>query len=108
MDRGPSAAYIANVILDKGLAHLQEAVRLCACAASLQLLCKRLQVLLCCVMTAKHAIGLQRVIDETDFSQEKDEPSVWHVRAVERLLKAQEYILGEIDNMTELISLLEG
>ena len=105
---GHSAAYIANVILDKGLAHLKEAVRLCGEAESLSLLCKRLQVLICCVMTAKHAIGLQRVIDETDFSQEKDEPSVWHVRADERLLKAQEYILGEIDNMTELISLLEG
>lgn len=105
---GHSAAYIANVILDKGLAHLKEAVCLCDGVEALGLLRKRLQVLICCVMTAKHAIGLQRVIDETDFSQEKDEPSVWHVRADERLLKAQEYILGEIDNMTELIGLLEG
>ena len=105
---GHSAAYIAKVILDKGLAHLKEAVCLCDGVEALGLLRKRLQVLICCVMTAKHAIGLQRVIDETDFSQEKDEPSVWHVRADERLLKAQEYILGEIDNMTELIGLLEG
>lgn len=107
---GHSAAYIANVILDKGLAHLHEAETLCDRFddPELALLRRRLGVLCCCVMTAKHAIGIQRVIDETDFSQQKEEPSVWHVTSDERLRKAQEYILGEIDNMTELISLLEG
>lgn len=115
---GHSASYITNVILDRGLSELWEAVHICEelnrdglndeTVEALRLLTKRLKVLICVVITAKHAIGIQRVIDETDFSEEKQEPAVWHVQSDERLLKAQEIILGEIDNVNELISLLQN
>ena len=109
---GWSAAYISShIIMGLALFELNSAIEKFNELISIEkyaLLKQRLLVLRCVLHNAQNAIRFQELLDRTDIENPKVDPPTWGYKPEADYYRMQDIMRAEIDNTSELISLLDG